>query len=138
LRVLLASAASRKALAIAKSLKSLLGAQVVAALHTDHPYIYSRHFDRRLLLPLPRSSKAWALAVLRAALKERCDAVLPVDFVDVATLAEHRGVFERAGVVLVAPPSESVKLAADKGRLPELLAGVARTPKQLCSTSTRI
>ena len=131
MRVLLASAASRKALAIAKSLKSLLGAQVVAALHTDHPYIYSRHFDRRLLLPLPRSSKAWALAVLRAALKERCDAVLPVDFVDVATLAEHRGVFERAGVVLVAPPSESVKLAADKGRLPELLAGVARTPKQV-------
>ncbi len=131
MRVLLASAASRKALAIAKSLKSLLGAQVVAAFHTNHPYAYSRHFDQRLLLPLPRGSRAWAFAVLHAALRERCDAVLPVDFVDVATLAEHGDLFERAGVALVAPPSESVKLAADKGRLPELLAGVARTPKQV-------
>lgn len=131
MRVLLASAASRKALAIAKSLKSLLGAQVVAAFHTDHPYAFSRHFDRKLLLPLPRGSMKWALAVLHAALTERCDAVLPVDFVDVVSLSERRDLFESAGVALVAPPSESVKLAADKGRLPELLAGTARAPRQV-------
>ena len=131
MRVLLASAASRKALAIAKSLKSVLGARVVAVFHAKHPYAYSRHFDRKLLLPLPRGTREWALAVLRAALAERCDAVLPVDYADVEALAEHGDLFERAGVALAAPPAGSVKLAADKSRLPELLAGVASAPKQV-------
>jgi hypothetical protein len=77
------------------------------------------------------AASSYPSAVLRAALAERCDAVLPVDYADMEVLAEHGDLFERAGVALAAPPAGSVKLAADKSRLPELLAGVASAPKQV-------
>uniref|UniRef100_A0A7J3X787 ATP-grasp domain-containing protein n=1 Tax=Thermofilum pendens TaxID=2269 RepID=A0A7J3X787_THEPE len=132
--VLLASAASRKALAMAKSLKEVLGVSVAGVFHTRHPYLYSRAFAERILHPSTRGSSDWPAAVLEAALSLGCFAVIPVDFLDVFALSACSRSFEKRGVLLVAPPFSSVVLASDKARLPEISQGIAPTPRQIVAS----
>jgi phosphoglycolate phosphatase-like HAD superfamily hydrolase len=129
--VLLASAASRKALAMAESLREVLGVRIAGVFHARHPYLHSRVFAERVLHPSTRSSSDWPAAVLEAALSLGCFAVMPVDFSDVFALSACRRSFEKRGVLLVAPPFEGVVLASDKARLPELSQGIVPTPRQV-------
>ncbi|MEZ0346379.1 MAG: hypothetical protein ABWK01_07500 [Infirmifilum sp.] len=129
--VLVASAASRKSLAIAYSIHRILGLRVAGLFHARHPYLYSRHFDARAVVGAPRPSTAWARAALQQALRMGCDTVVPVDYADVLALSGVEDEFRRQGVALAAPPHESVVTASDKTRLPELLRGIAETPRQV-------
>ncbi|MEM0223365.1 MAG: hypothetical protein QXJ99_03070 [Thermofilum sp.] len=129
-KVLVASMASRKALAIALSLKKH-GYLVYGLSHTTHPYLFSRYFDRKAVAKCSRSEIAWARLTAKVAEAWKVDLVMPVDFVDVETFSSQRDLFESIGSELAAPPFESVKLAADKKRLPQLLEGIAATPRQV-------
>ncbi len=118
-RVVLASIASRKALAIARSLRVALGARVVGVSHRRHPFIYSRLFDEVVVVEsASRGGLEWGLALLEVAEKAGGDVVLPVDFLDVVSLSRVRG---RGGVAVAAPSYESVVEASNKAGLRGLL-----------------
>jgi len=74
---------------------------------------------------------AWAAARWGA------QVVVPVDFADVASFSKHREVFEGKGIALAAPAYRAVVAASDKRLLPELLRGVAETPRQVVVQSKK-
>ncbi|MEM1829753.1 MAG: hypothetical protein QXV79_03855 [Thermofilaceae archaeon] len=129
-RVLVASIASRKALAIALSLRKY-GYLVYGLSHAKHPHLFSRYFDRKAVVRCSRSGPAWAVFAAKVAEAWKVDLVMPVDFVDVEAFSRQRDLFESVGSELAAPPFESVRLAADKERLPQLLNRIARVPRQV-------
>ncbi|NAZ24818.1 MAG: hypothetical protein GU357_03545 [Thermofilum sp.] len=127
--VLLASAGSRKALAMAQSLKAF-GARVlgVTSYATD-PHRFSRFFDRVIVLRgVDRKSISWAVHVAEIAAAQGAELVLPVDFVDVVTFSSYAGVFEKLGTRLVAPEAKAVLEASRKDSLPKLVGDVVRVP----------
>jgi len=129
-RVLVASIASRKALAIALSLRKY-GYLVYGLSHAKHPHLFSRYFVKKAVVRCTRSGPAWAMFAAKVAEAWKVDLVIPVDFVDVEAFSRQRELFESVGSELAAPPFESVKLAADKERLPQLLNRIARVPRQV-------
>ncbi len=129
--IVLASAASRKALGLALSLRSVLDFRVVGVFHRSHPYMLSSVFNEKLLVCVDRVSDEWPCMVLEAAAEKDCSLVIPVDYVDVEVLSKHKSLFENQGIALAAPPYEQVVATADKSMLPQLLEGVARTPRTL-------
>jgi len=120
-RVVVASIASRKALAIARSLRAALGAEVVGVSHKRHPFSYSRLFDRVVVLEgASRGGAEWGLAVLEVAEGVGGDAVVPVDFLDVLSLSRVKG---RGRVAVAAPDYGQVVAASSKEGLAGLLGG---------------
>jgi len=120
-RVVVASIASRKALAIARSLRAALGAEVVGVSHRRHPFAYSRLFDRVVVLEgASRGGAEWGLAVLEVAEGVGGDAVVPVDFLDVLSLSRVKG---RGRIAVAAPDYGQVVAASSKAGLAELLGG---------------
>jgi len=119
-KVAVASIASRKSLAIARSLKISLEARVVGVSHRKHPFNYSRLFDEVITLEgAQRGGEEWGLAVADAASKARADIILPVDFLDVVSLSK---ISLRSPVPVAAPSYESVAMASDKAGLSALLS----------------
>ncbi len=136
--VAIASAASRKSVAIAISMRLALGWRTLGVFHSLHPHLFSRAFDERVLARgIDRGSREWALAVARAAEEHGCAAVLPVDFVDFVTLSRYSRVFKDLGIALVAPRYEKLVEVSDKRNLPKILRGLAETPRQVEVSSPR-
>lgn len=129
-RVLLASIASRKALPLSSSLRSY-GFSVYGVAHSIHPNIFSKFFEKKTVIKDPRCGLSWANAIARIAKEWRADLVIPVDFIDVLTFAKWRKIFEKAEVTLAAPSFESIELASNKEKLPDLLKGLGKTPEQI-------
>ncbi|QOJ79307.1 hypothetical protein IG193_02250 [Infirmifilum lucidum] len=118
-KVVLASIASRKALAIGSSLRTALGATVVGVSHRKHPFVYSRLFDEVFVLEgAPRGGLEWGLAVLEVAERVGAEVIVPVDFLDVVSLSRVKG---RARATVAAPAYESVAAASNKASLGGLL-----------------
>lgn len=128
--MLLASIASRKALPLSSSLKKH-SFSVYGVAHSIHPNVFSRFFERRVVVRNPREGLSWAKAVARIAREWGADLVIPVDFVDVAAFAKWKSFFEESGVELAAPSFEAVELASSKEKLPHLLKGLSKTPRQV-------
>lgn len=126
---MVASIASRKAVSIASSLREY-GFTIFGLAHTLHPNVFSLKFDRKAVVRHSRD-RAWARLVAENAEFWRAELVLPVDFIDVETFALEHEYFEEKGLILVAPSYRSVKLAADKEKLPSLLRETAKCPKQV-------
>ena len=129
-KVLLVSASSRKALAIAYSIRSVLGCKVIGLFTTrTHPYIPSRIFNKRLITRSKRGTHEWVLEVAYVGREYRVDLILPVDFIDVITLSKYRDVLEDLGLRVVVAEYDKVLMASNKSRLSELLRDVCRVPK---------
>ncbi|MEM1646087.1 MAG: hypothetical protein QXL96_09520, partial [Ignisphaera sp.] len=92
--LVLASIASRKSIAVAKSIKELLKLRVIGVAHTDHPHVFSRYLDKVHIVRVDRSNIRWVYAVLGIAEEHRCRAVLPIDFVDFYMFSKHSKLFE--------------------------------------------
>jgi predicted ATP-grasp superfamily ATP-dependent carboligase/beta-phosphoglucomutase-like phosphatase (HAD superfamily) len=134
--VLLASVGSRKALAMAQSLKAF-GARVLGVTHyTTDPHCFSRFFDRVLVLrEVDRKSVSWAVRVAEIAAAQGAELVIPVDFVDVVTFSSYAGVFEKLGTRLAAPEANAVLEASRKGSLAKLVGDVVRVPRSVTFTA---
>lgn len=129
--VVLASIASRKSIAVAKSIKELLNIRVIGVAHTDHPHIFSKYFDRAYIVRVDRSDIGWVYTVLGVAKEYRCRAVLPIDFIDFYMFSKHRQFFDELGITLVSPPHESIVVASDRVKCQEALRGIAYFPPQV-------
>jgi len=129
-RVMVASTASRKALAIAYSLKRVLKAFVIGVSHRPrHPYIYSRFFDIHHTIICDRSSPKWPTALAKLAEELRVELIIPVDFIDVVSCSRHASFFERRGIMLAAPDYKKVVMVANKELLIKLVKNITETPK---------
>ncbi|MEM4553495.1 MAG: hypothetical protein QXI86_04590 [Ignisphaera sp.] len=129
--IVLASIASRKPVAIAKSIKSLLKLAIVGVAHTHHPHIFSRYFDKVHMVRVNRDSNKWVYLVADIAKMYRCRAVLPIDFIDFYIFSKNRRYFEDLDIVLISPPHESIVLASDRVRCSEILGDIALYPHQV-------
>jgi phosphoglycolate phosphatase-like HAD superfamily hydrolase len=129
--VVVASIASRKSVAIAKSIKDLLGFKVVGIAHTVHPHIFSRIFDKRHMVKVPRESVKWPLIVAEITSRYGCKAVIPVDYIDFYMFSKYLKLFSERDIIVTAPPHESIVLASDRVRIVEILSDVAKFPKQV-------
>lgn len=129
--VVLASVASRKSIAIAKSIKEILNLKVIGVAHTDHPHVFSRYFDKVHIVRTDRSSVDWVRIVLGIALRYRCKVVLPIDFIDFYMFSKHKQFFDEADVILASPSYESIVTASNRVRCQEALKGVAYFPPQI-------
>jgi len=116
---------------MARSLK-MINAEVLGVSHRKfHPHNYSRLVKRIWRLKANRSSAEWALTVASLAADLGVDLVMPVDFIDVYTFSRWNIFFKDRNVKLAAPSYESVSRASRKDKLPKLLEGIAKTPKQV-------
>jgi hypothetical protein len=131
--IVIASIASRKSVAVARSIKDLLGFKVVGVAHTHHPHIYSRYFDKVHLIEIDRGNVEWIYTVASIAREYRCVAVLPIDFIDFYMFSKYSYVFEDLGITLASPKHESIVLASDRVKCYEYLGDVAVFPRQVYS-----
>jgi len=116
---------------MARSLRTI-GVEVVGVSHRRlHPHNYSRLIRKTIVIKADRRSVAWALAVASVAAELAVDLVMPVDFIDMYTFSKWSNFFTDKDIGLAAPLHESVSMASRKDLLPELLSGVANTPRQL-------
>ncbi|MEM1508452.1 MAG: hypothetical protein QW291_03130 [Thermofilaceae archaeon] len=129
-KVLLASIASRKALPLSSSLRNH-GFSVYGVAHSIHPNVFSKFFEKKTVVKNPRSGLPWANTIAKIAKEWEADLVIPVDFIDVLTFAKWKNLFEKTEVTLVAPRFESIELASNKEKLPDLLRELGKTPKQI-------
>lgn len=129
--LVLASIASRKSIAVAKSIKELLKLRVIGVAHTDHPHVFSRYFDRVYIVRVDRSGIRWVYTVLGIAEEHHCRAVLPIDFVDFYMFSKHSKLFEELGITLISPPHESIVVASDRVKCWETLGDIANFPSQV-------
>jgi predicted ATP-grasp superfamily ATP-dependent carboligase/phosphoglycolate phosphatase-like HAD superfamily hydrolase len=129
--IVIASIASRKSVAVARSIKDLLGFKVVGVAHTHHPHIYSRYFDKVHLIEIDRGNVEWIYTVASIAREYRCVAVLPIDSIDFYMFSKYSYVFEDLGITLVSPKHESIVLVSDRVKCYEYLGDVAVFPKQV-------
>jgi len=128
--VIVASIASRKSVAIAKSIKSLLDYNVVGVAHTKHPHLFSVVFDKKYLFEVPRDSEKWPKLVAYVAHREGCEVVVPVDFIDFAMLSKYAKLLNELGAIIAAPRYEDITLASDRVKISDVLRHVAEFPKQ--------
>ncbi|MCC6055111.1 MAG: hypothetical protein LM583_00325 [Desulfurococcaceae archaeon] len=126
-----ASIASRKSVAIAKSIKSLLHYSVVGVAHAKHPHLFSTVFEKKYLFEVPRDGEEWPTLVAWVANKEECEAVVPVDFADFAAFSKYAKLFNKLGVIVTAPSYEDIALASDRVRVVEVLKHIAEFPAQV-------
>ena len=129
--IVLASIASRKSVAIARSIKSLLKLAIVGVAHTYHPHIFSRYFDKVHMVRVDRDSNKWVYLVAGIAKMYQCRAVLPIDFIDFYIFSKNRRYFEDLDIVLISPPHESIVLASNRVRCSEILGDIALYPRQV-------
>ena len=123
--ILIASGASRKSLAIARSLRTA-GYRVAALFHRKHPFMYSRLFDKAIFVNVDRESEEYADYIFRSALMSKADLLIPVDFVDVVAVSRHLDLFD--GVAKVAsPPYKAVAEVSDKAGLADLISRLGLT-----------
>ena len=123
--ILIASGASRKSLAIARSLRTA-GYRVAVLFHRKHPFMYSRLFDEAIFVDVDRESEEYANYILRSVLMVKADLLIPVDFVDVVAVSRHLDLFD--GVAKVAsPPYKAVAEVSDKARLANLISRLGLT-----------
>ena len=128
-RVLVASIASRKALAIVKSLKKALKSYVIGVSHKSwHPNNFSFYLDKLYITNVDRGSKEWVLNVVNAAKESNTDLVIPVDFIDVLTFSKYRDLIEKYAV-LAASEYEDIVKASDKSLLKKLFEGIGVVPE---------
>lgn len=128
--ILLTSGASRKSLAIARSLK-LAGYRVVALFHRHHPFVYSHLFDSMIRVEVKRGTRRYARAIAFAAMKSRADLVIPLDFADVYTVSKYAELIKRIAVPAV-PLYDAVVKASNKLSLPQTMSEVGvPTPKTI-------
>jgi phosphoglycolate phosphatase-like HAD superfamily hydrolase len=129
--IVVASIASRKSIAIAKSIKSLLKLDVVGVAHTKHPHLFSTIFKKRHLFEVQRSCEEWPKLVAYTAYKDSCEAVVPVDFVDFAMFSKYSKLFNELGILVTAPSYESIVIASDRVNIVNILKNIAEFPKQV-------
>jgi len=123
--ILLASGASRKSLAIARSLRTA-GYRVAAFFHRKHPFMYSRLFDKTIFLDADRESEEYADYIFRSILMTDADLLIPVDFVDVVAVSRHIDLFD--GVAKVAsPPYKAIAEVSNKAGLADLIPKLGLT-----------
>jgi len=127
----IASAASRKSIAIAKSIKKILMFKTIGVFHTFHPFLASRYFDNKYMFNVERNSIKWVLAVALVAYRHGCIGVVPVDFIDTLMFSRYRDVFEDRGVKVVAPRYEDILFASNKVKIYERLSSVLPFPRQV-------
>lgn len=130
--VVIASAASRKSIAIARSIKSVLRLKVVGVFHTTHPHAFSRWFDQKYLLDVCRDCERWASVVAGVAEKHGCSTTVAVDYIDFETFTKFRELFRERGVMVAGPEYENVITASNRVAIVEKLRGVAQFPPQIC------
>jgi len=128
-RVLVASMASRKALAIVKSLKKTLKSYVVGVSHKSwHPNNFSLYLDKLYITTnVNRAGKEWVLNVVHVVKELNVDVVIPVDFIDVLTFSKYKDLIEKYAT-LATPEYEDVVKASDKSILKKLFEGIAAVP----------
>jgi len=123
--ILLASGASRKSLAIARSLRTA-GYKVAALFHRKHPFMYSRLFNKTVFVDINRESEEYVDYILRSVLMSKADLLIPVDFVDVVAVSRHLDLFD--GVAEVAsPPYRVIAEVSDKAGLVDLISKLGLT-----------
>ncbi|MDK6027989.1 hypothetical protein QPL79_01235 [Ignisphaera sp. 4213-co] len=129
--VVVASIASRKSVAIAKSIKSLLNVKVVGISHTFHPHIFSRVFDYKYFYRVDRRGVVWPYIVASIAYKNGCEVVVPVDYADFTSFSKYVDMFRELKIAVAAPSYEDIVLASDRVRVVDKLASIAMFPKQV-------
>jgi len=129
--VVIASIASRKSLAIARSIKSLLDYSIVGVAHTWHPHLFSTVFRKKYLFETSRDSEKWPKLVAYIAYKNRCEAVIPVDFVDFIMFSKYNRLFNELGIMTTTPRYEDITIASNRVKVVEHLKHVADFPKQV-------
>ena len=128
--ILLASGASRKSLAIARSLRTA-GYRVVALFHRKHPFMYSRLFDKAIFVDVDRESEEYVDYIFRSVLMSKADLLIPVDFVDVVAVSRHLDLFNEV-VKVASPPYEAVAEVSDKAGLANIISKLGLTyPKTI-------
>jgi predicted ATP-grasp superfamily ATP-dependent carboligase/FMN phosphatase YigB (HAD superfamily) len=138
--IVLASIGSRKALAIARSLKTY-GAKVVGITHyVLDPHRFSRLFEDVIILNgVNRKSSLWALLVAKIASEHKAELVIPVDFIDIVTFSSHEEVFSKLNVRLASPSATAILKAARKDLLIELVGDLVNVPRSLfCNSPSEI
>jgi len=138
--IVLASAGSSKALAVAQSLK-VFGAKVLGVSnYALNPYRFSRLFDYVVILnKMNRESPPWAIHVAEAASTYGADLVIPIDFVDVVTFSSCQKIFDKYGVKLAAPKINVLLKVSKKVMLEELVGDLVPTPRSLfCASPNEI
>ncbi|MEM0026550.1 MAG: hypothetical protein QXT53_01265 [Ignisphaera sp.] len=129
--VVVASISSRKSIAIAKSIKSLLNIKVVGVAHSIHPHLFSGIFDYRYLYKVRREGTDWPYIVAMVAHKHGCDVVVPVDYIDFVGFSKYVKIFYELGITVAAPRYEDIVLASDRVRIVDKLGKVVVFPKQV-------
>uniref|UniRef100_A0A7C5UVV7 ATP-grasp domain-containing protein n=1 Tax=Ignisphaera aggregans TaxID=334771 RepID=A0A7C5UVV7_9CREN len=129
--VVIASIASRKSLAIAKSIKSLLNYNIVGVAHTWHPHLFSTVFRKRYLFEASRDNEKWPKLVAYIAYKNGCEAVIPVDFIDFIMFSKYSKLFNELDIVVTTPRYEDITIASNRVKIVEHLKHVADFPKQV-------
>ncbi len=131
-RVLLASSSSRKALAIAYSIRKLLGCHIIAVFANKfHPYITSRVFNTKLVTGSVRGTREWALEIAYLSHRFDVDLVVPIDFIDVLSLSKYKSLFERLKVNVAVPDYDKVTVVSNKAVLGSIVSDICNIPKTL-------
>mgnify|MGYP001772812784 CR=1 FL=1 len=133
--IVIASIASRKSIAVAKSIKDLLHLRVVGVAHTLHPHVFSRYFDKVHIVKAERDSIEWVYSIVGIARRYGCRAVLPIDFIDFYMFSKHRRIFEDLDIILISPSHESITLASDRVRCWNSLRDIVVFPNQVLVSS---
>ncbi len=129
--VAIASAASRKSIAIAKSIKEVLRFKTIGVFHTVHPFIVSHYFDHKYVFNINRDEVKWAIIVARIAQKNGCIGVIPVDFIDTLMFSMYRDIFLEKNIIVVAPKYEDILYASNKAEIYEKLSKILPFPRQI-------
>lgn len=129
--IVIASAASRKSVAIAKSVKKILGLRVVGVFHKFHPYLFSRWFDYKYAVDVDREHDKWPIIVAKITEKCGCNVVVPVDYVDFEVFTRFRNVFEEKKIIVAASRWEDIVLASNRIAIVERLRDIAQFPSQI-------
>ena len=125
--VIIASAATRKALGIASSLRKILDVGTIGIFHRPHPYVFSGQFTKKVVIREDNIEK-FVLKVLEFSKKNKIKYILPVRFVDVFFFARLRKMFEEEGIEVMVTDFERIKMVSDRVNLPQLFKGIASVP----------
>lgn len=134
--IVLASIASRKSLAIARSIKDLLKFRVIGIAHNIHPNIFSIFFDKAYIVRVDRNSLSWIYSVLNIAKEHKCIAVVPIDFIDFYMFSKYQKVFGDHNIILVSPPYESIVAASNRIVVFQTIGDIVHVPNQVSINSS--
>jgi len=128
-KIAIVSASSRKSIAVALSLKKVLGSYVIGVFtKKNHPFIYSRMFNKKIILERNADPRTWILNLLYTCKNEEVDLVFPLDFRDFLIISRYKSLFVNNNIKVATPNYEDIIKASNKALLKKEFEDIVYIP----------